>query len=201
MPHCEFIFDFASPNAYLARPVIAKIEERTSVKFTITLALLGGIFKETHNKAPMVMFENVPSKLKYIGLEIERFAKKHGLDKYRPNPHFPIHTLNIMRCGLVAQRENQFKTYADIVMQGMWEQGLNMWDNEVLVETLSQGGLDGKAIMQQSQETEIKQQLIKNTQHAVERGVFGIPTFFVGEEIFFGKDSLGLVEEEILNNI
>ena len=197
-PHCEFIFDFASPNAYLARAILPEIESRQGVTFDYMLVFLGGMHKESGNQPPMIAFQNVPNKLKYIGLEMNRFIKRHHLDKFRTNPHFPIHTLQVMRGALVAQEEGGLENYIDIVNRAIWEEGLKMDDAEVIAQALAKNGLDAEAIMAKSQTDAIKQKLIANTKSAVERGAFGIPTFFIGEEIFFGKDSLDLVEEEIV---
>ena len=197
MLRCEFIFDFASPNAYLAQAILPGIEARQGVKFDYTLVFLGGMHKESGNQPPMIAFQNVPNKLRYIQLEIERFIKRHQIDRFRINPHFPVHTLQIMRGALAAQEENLLERYMDIVNRAMWEDGLKMDDAEIIARALTDGGLDAEALIAKSQTDAIKQKLINNTREVVERGAFGIPTFFIGDEIFFGKDSLELVEEEI----
>jgi 2-hydroxychromene-2-carboxylate isomerase len=190
----EFIFDFGSPNAYLAYPVLKQIAARQKAEVRIVPALLGGIFKTTGNQAPMLAFGNIRGKMAYETLEIQRFITKHGLTKFAMNPHFPVNSLVAMR-GLVASGVDS--AYVDAVLAGFWERGLKMDDATVLQAVLDGAGLDGAALLAATQDPAIKQQLADNTSEAVERGVFGIPTFFVGPEMFFGKDRLAQVEEEL----
>jgi 2-hydroxychromene-2-carboxylate isomerase len=175
----EFIFDFGSPNAYLAYPVLKQIAARQKAEVRIVPALLGGIFKTTGNQAPMLAFGNIRGKMAYETLEIQRFITKHGLTKFAMNPHFPVNSLVAMR-GLVASGVDS--AYVDAVLAGFWERGLKMDDATVLQAVLDGAGLDGAALLAATQDPAIKQQLADNTSEAVERGVFGIPTFFVGEE-------------------
>lgn len=193
----EFIFDFGSPNAYLALKVLPPILERTGATLKITPALLGGIFKATGNKAPFVQFGDIPSKLAYERLEMERFIRKHGLTAFRMNPHFPINTLTIMRGAMVAEDEGRLPPYVDAVLRAMWEEGLKMDDPEVIASHLSANGFDGPALLARTQEDGIKARLVANTEGAVARGVFGIPSFLVGDELFFGKERLGQVAEAL----
>jgi 2-hydroxychromene-2-carboxylate isomerase len=193
----EFIFDFGSPNGYLAYRVLPDILARTGATMTITPCLLGGLFKLTGNQAPMTAFGGVKGKLAYEALETRRFVEKHGLSAYRFNPHFPVNTLTIMR-GLVAARRAGVETaYLETVLAAMWEQGLKMDDPAVIVETLSGAGLAGQALLEATQDPEVKAELAANTEAAAERGAFGVPTFFVDGEIFFGKERLGQVEEAL----
>jgi len=193
----EFIFDFASPNAYLAHCVLPDIARRTGSEIVITPCLLGGIFKLTGNQAPMTAFGEIKGKLAYEALETRRFIAKHGLTQYRSNPHFPINTLLIMRGLIAARRLGVEGAYTRAVFAGMWERGLKMDDPAVVAQTLTEAGLDARAILDATQDPEVKAQLIANTESAAARGAFGIPTFFVGDEIFFGKERLGQVEEEL----
>ena len=194
----DFIFDFASPNAYMTHKAIAGITERTGATFHYIPCLLGGIFKSTGNQAPFVTFANVKGKQEYNKLENERFIAKHKLTAYKMNPHFPMTTVTLMR-GLIVAEEGGFKSdYIEAVLTAMWEEGENMADNDVATRVLTAAGLDGPAIIEKTQDPDIKAKLIANTNAAVERGVFGIPTFFVGSEMFFGKERLGQVEEEIM---
>jgi 2-hydroxychromene-2-carboxylate isomerase len=183
----EFIFDFGSPNAYLAYPVLKRIVAESGATLTITPCLLGGILKATNNLPPMVAFAKVPSKLAYERLEIKRFIQRHDLTKFRMNPHFPVNTLLIMR-GLVA---NGTDAYIQAVLAGMWERELKMDDPAIVRSVLDDAGLDGENILAATQNPDIKQKLAADTDAAVARGVFGIPTFFVG------KDRLNLVAEEL----
>ena len=193
----ELIFDFGSPNAYLCMKALPELLDRTGAELIITPCLLGGIFKATGNKAPMIQYADAPAKLAYENLEMRRFIEKHGLTKFRINPHFPVNTLTIMRGAVVADDEGNLDDYVDAVNRAMWEDGLKMDDPEVIATFLSANGFDGPAILARTQEPEIKAKLAQNTEAAVARGVFGIPTFFVGSEMFFGKDRLAQVEEAL----
>jgi len=193
----ELIFDFGSPNAYLTLKVLPELLDRTGADLIITPGLLGGIFKATGNKAPMIQYADAPAKMAYENLEMRRFIDKHGLTKFRLNPHFPVNTLLIMRGAIVAEDESNLDDYVDAVNRAMWEEGLKMDDPEVAAAFLTTNGFDGPALLARTQEPEIKAKLVANTEAAVARGVFGIPTFFVGEEMFFGKDRLAQVEEAL----
>jgi 2-hydroxychromene-2-carboxylate isomerase len=191
----ELIFDFGSPNAYLCMKALPELLDRTGADLLITPCLLGGIFKATGNKAPMIQYADAPAKLAYENLEMRRFIERHGLTKFRINPHFPVNTLTIMRGAVVAEDEGNLDDYVDAVNRAMWEDGLKMDDPDVIASFLSANGFYGAALLARTQEPEIKVKLVTNTEAAVARGVFGIPTFFVGNEMFFGKDRLVQVEE------
>lgn len=193
----ELIFDFGSPNAYLAMKALPELLDRTGADLLITPCLLGGVFKATGNKAPMIQYADAPAKLAYENLEMRRFIEKHDLGKFRLNPHFPINTLTIMRGAIVADDEGVLDDYVDAVNRAMWEDGLKMDDADVVATFLSTNGFDGPALLARTQEPEIKAKLVANTEVAVARGVFGIPTFFVGDAMFFGKDRLGQIEEAL----
>ena len=193
----ELIFDFGSPNAYLCMKALPELLDRTGADLVITPCLLGGIFKATGNKAPMIQYADAPAKLAYENLEMRRFIAKHGLVKFRINPHFPVNTLTIMRGAIVAEDEGNLDDYVDAVNCAMWEDGLKMDDPEVIATFLSANGFDGPALLARTQEPAIKAKLAQNTEAAVARRVFGIPTFFVGGEMFFGKDRLAQVEEAL----
>lgn len=193
----EFIFDFGSPNAYLASCVLPEIAKRTGARIEIVPCLLGGLFKLTGNQAPMTAFGGIQGKLAYEALETKRFVAKHGLTQYQFNPHFPINTLLIMRGLVAARRMGIGEAYTRAVFAGMWERGLKMDDPAVVAQVLTEAGLDAKAILEATQDPEVKAELLANTEKAAARGAFGIPTFFVGEEMFFGKERLGQVEEEL----
>ena len=193
----EFIFDFGSPNAYLAYTVLQDIARRTGAQVVLTPCLLGGIFKITGNQAPMTAFGGVQGKLAYEALETKRFVARHKLDRYQFNPHFPVNTLLIMRGLIAARRAGVGDAYLEAVLAGMWERGLKMDDPQVVAAALTEAGLDAEAILAATQEPEVKAELLANTERAAARGAFGIPTFFVGDEMFFGKERLGQVEEEL----
>ena len=198
MPQIDFIFDFGSPNGYLAWKVLPEVVARTGATVNLIPCLLGGIFKATGNRSPVEAFAGIPSKLAYEGLETRRFVAKHGLSAYRQNPHFPVNTLLIMRGLIAARRLGVGDRYLETVLKAMWEDGQKMDDPDVVAGVLSAAGLDAQAILSATQDPEVKGELIANTEAAVARGVFGIPTFFVGDEMFFGKDRLGQVEEAVL---
>ena len=194
----DFIFDFASPNAYFCHRVIPEIEKRTGATFNYIPCLLGGIFKITNNQAPMLAFNGITNKLEYQNIEIQRFIKKHNLAHFTMNSFFPVMTLQLQRGAIAAMSLNVFDEYLEAIFKGMWEKSLNLADQEVLVNLLTaETQIDISNLVEKMQTQEIKDQLIQNTSNAVERGAFGIPTFFAADEIFFGKDSLGDLEEFI----
>jgi 2-hydroxychromene-2-carboxylate isomerase len=191
----EFIFDFGSPNAYLAYRALPPILERTGARLVINPCLLGGIFKATGNVAPGVAFAAVKGKLDYEMLEIRRFIARHGIEKFRFNPNFPVNTLMLMR-GLIAAREAGVEaSYLEMGVKGLWEEGLKLDDQEVLARRIDSAGLDAASLLAAAQTDRVKLRLADDTAAAVARGVFGVPTFFVGAAMFFGKDRLAQVEE------
>jgi 2-hydroxychromene-2-carboxylate isomerase len=192
----EFIFDFASPNAYLAYKALPPILARTGAALTLTPCLLGGIFKATGNQAPMLAFAGVKGKIDYDLLEMRRFITKHGLTKFQMNPHFPINSLLLMR-GMIAAGPAAQAAYVDAVLAAMWEDGEPMGDPVVVATILAKAGLDAETILAAAATDPVKKTLAANTESAVARGAFGIPTFFVGAEIFFGKERLTQVEEAL----
>lgn len=194
----EFLFDFGSPNAYLSWKVVPEIEKRTGTKFQYVPVLLGGIFKATNNVSPVIANQGIRNKNEYQFLEIERFVKKHGLTKFKFNPHFPVNTLQIMRGAIAAEVENILPKYMDAVMAAMWEDGKKMDDPDVIKTVLDAAGIDGAHILARTGEADVKAKLAANTEEAVNRGAFGIPTFYVDGDIYFGKDRLRDVEEAIL---
>lgn len=194
----DFIFDFASPNAYLTHRVIPAIEERTGATFNYIPCLLGGIFKATGNKAPMIAFADIKGKLDYDRLETARFIAKHKLDKFVFNPHFPVNSLLLVRGAIAADLDGRLAEYIEAGTCAMWEQGLKMDDPEVYVDSMTKAGFDGAGLLERTKDEAVKATLMENTTKAVERGAFGIPTFYVGDEMFFGKERLGQIEEEIL---
>jgi len=195
MAKVEFHFDFGSPNAYLAHLVVPAIEQRTGARFEYVPVLLGGIFKATGNKSPAEAF--VPVKLAYERLETDRFIRRHAIAKFTFNPHFPVNTLLLIRCAVAAQMDGILPGYLDAVFHHMWVEPKKMDDPAVVRSALAESGLDADRILARAQEQEVKTRLIANTEDAVKRGVFGIPTFFVGGEMFFGKDRLREVEEAV----
>jgi 2-hydroxychromene-2-carboxylate isomerase len=198
MSNVDFLFDFGSPNAYFAHKVIPEIEKRTGATFTYVPVLLGGLFKLTGNQAPMLAFGNIKNKMPYEMLETQRFIKKHNLTQYTFNPNFPVNTLVLMRMAVAAERMGILPRYADAMFHFMWEDPRKMDDPAVIQTTLTEAGFDAGALIAAAQTPEVKQGLMTNTEQAAERGAFGSPTFFAGNEMFFGKNTLRDVEEEIV---
>ena len=199
-PTVQFLFDFGSPNAYLCHKVIPEIEARTGVRFEYVPVLLGGLFKLANNRSPMEAFAGIPNKLAYDRLEMKRFISKHKLDLFRFNPHFPVNTLTIMRGAVAAKQLGMFEPYVNAIYAGMWEEGLNLSDPTVIHATLAKNSIHAEPLLQAIQSAEVKSKLLDNTQKAFDRGAFGSPTFFVDQEIFFGKDRLRDVEEFITSH-
>lgn len=194
----QFLFDFGSPNAYLAHKVIPGMQARTGVAFEYVPILLGGLFRLTGNRSPVEAFAGIKNKPEYGRLEMERFIRRHGLTAFRMNPHFPVNTLQIMRGAVAASLDGSSERYVDVVYGAMWERGLKMDDPAVIEAVLNEAGLDGARLLEAINQPAVKETLLGNTQRAFERGAFGAPTFFVNDGIFFGKDTLRDVEEEIL---
>ena len=198
MGNVEFHFDFGSPNAYLSHLVIPGIEKRQGVRFDYVPVLLGGVFKLTNNRSPAESNAGIRNKPEYQRLETERFVRQHGITRFAWNPHFPVNTLLIMRGAIAAQLEGVFARYVDEMFRHMWAEPKKMDDPEAVGAALKESGLDAAALLARIEEAGVKNRLLRNTQASVARGTFGSPTFFVGEEIFFGKDRLRDVEEAIV---
>jgi 2-hydroxychromene-2-carboxylate isomerase len=194
----EFHFDFGSPNAYLSHLVLPGIEKRTGVRFEYVPVLLGGVFKATGNVSPAVSLRGIKNKGEYTALETRRFLRRHGITRYAPNPFFPVNTLQIMRGAVAAKRLGCFPRYVDEVYRHMWAEPKKMDEPDVIRAALVESGLPADELVALASDPGVKQELLENTERSVARGTFGSPTFFVGVEIFFGKDRLREVEEEIL---
>ncbi|WP_417496521.1 2-hydroxychromene-2-carboxylate isomerase [Maricaulis sp.] len=185
-----FYFDFASPNAYFAHRILPGVEARTGLKFRYVPVLLGGIFKTTGNQAPMIAFAGVPAKLAYEYKEIERFIARHDLKAFNFNPHFPVNTLALMRGAVAAEAEGVLAPYVEAMFHFMWEKPRKLDDGDVFHATLTEAGLPAERLLELIATPDIKAQLMANTQTAVDQGVFGIPSFVVDGELYFGKDRL-----------
>ena len=197
-PTVEFHFDFGSPNSYLSHKVIPQIAARTGVPFKYVPVLLGGVFKMTGNQSPMQQFKNIKNKNEYGRLEMQRFIQKYKIP-FQMNPHFPVNTVQIMRGAVAAELDGKLAPYVDAVFHHMWEAPKKMDDAEVIRAALDASGLDGAKLLARTQDQDVKDRLLKDTESSVARGNFGSPTFFVGSEMFFGKDRLRDVEEAILS--
>ena len=197
MTKAEFHFDFGSPNAYLAHLVVPEIERRTGTKFEYVPILLGGVFKMTNNKSPAEKMAGIKNRLEYEKLEMQRFVRRHGITQFNWNPFFPVNTLLIMRGAVAARLAGVYERYIAEVFRHMWAEPKDMNNPEVVRAALKESGFDADALLARTEEPAVKNQLLRNTTATVERGTFGAPTFFVGDQIFFGKDRLRDVEEEI----
>jgi 2-hydroxychromene-2-carboxylate isomerase len=200
MAKVEFHFDFGSPNAFLAHLMIPEVERQTGTKFEYVPVLLGGVYKLTGNRSPAESLAGVRNKPDYERLETARFIKRHGIDKFRHNPFFPVNTLTIMRGAIAAQKLGMFERYVDEIYRHMWSEPKKLDDPAVLRTALLESGFDADRFGELVQDADVKARLLNNTERSVERGTFGSPTFYVGDEIFFGKDRLRDVEEMILAN-
>ena len=194
----EFHFDFGSPNAYLAEIALPAIEQRTGVKFEYVPVLLGGVYKATGNLSPAESLRGIKNKPEYNEIETQRFLRRHKITKFKTNPFFPVNTLALMRGAVAAQFEGVFEPYFRAAYHHMWVEPKKMDDPAVFREAFLSSRLDIDRIVARSQQDDVKKKLIENTNNAVARGTFGSPTFFIGDEIYFGKDSLRDVEEEIV---
>ncbi len=193
----EYYFDFGSPNAYLSHLVIPSIEARSGVKFEYIPILLGGVFKMTNNLPPIMAFKEVKNKLEYLQLETERFIKKHEITDYQFNPHFPVNTLQVMRGAIVAGMHGYFDKYVDEVFHHMWAEPKKMDDPQVIQTALESSALPALQILEGIQQPEVKRQLLKNSESLVSKGGFGAPSFFIGNNLYFGKNCLPEIEETI----
>jgi 2-hydroxychromene-2-carboxylate isomerase len=189
----DFYFDFGSPTAYLAHKRLQQLQAQYALQVNYQPMLLGGVFKATGNSSPVA----IPAKGKYmLEHDLPRFAKRYGV-VLNFNPHFPINTLNLMRGAIAAEQMGCAATYVDCIYDGVWVAGENLGEPEQVQACLEHSGLDAQALMAASQQPEVKQALIDGTEAAVARGVFGAPTLFIGEEMFFGQDRLDFVEERL----
>ena len=194
----QFLFDVGSPNAFLSHEAIPAIERRIGVRFDYVPVLLGGIFKATNNRSPAESLAGIKNKPEFHAIETARFLKRYNVQPYVWNPFFPVNTLNLMRAAVAAQVEGVFEAYVEAAFHHMWREPKKMDDPEVALAAFTASGLEAAKLFARAQEPEVKAKLIANTQSAVERGAFGSPTFFVGDEMFFGKEQLRDVEEMVL---
>ncbi len=190
----DFIFDVGSPNAYLCHKVLASLAARTGTHINYIPCLLGGIFKATGNQSPYIAQAGIKNKPAYEMLEMERFIDRHGIP-FQMNPYFPVNTLQLMRAAVVAEQEGWLPAYVDGIFHYMWEAPRPLGEAQVLRQTYADLGFDSDALLARSAEPAIKQQLQANTQAAVDRGAFGVPTFFIGTAMWFGKERLRDIED------
>jgi 2-hydroxychromene-2-carboxylate isomerase len=190
----ELIFDFVSPNAYLVWQPLRELAARQGAQLKITPAFLGGMHKLTGNAPPFIRDAEIKGKNAYASLEMQRFIAKHRLHRFRMNPKFPFSSINLLRMLASLQGDDQIR-FIEALNPAIWEEGLDVTDAAALAAVLSKAGFDAERLAAAAQDPAIKQIVIDNTEQAVERGTFGIPTFYLGTEMFFGKERLGQVEE------
>ncbi|MDO8455672.1 MAG: 2-hydroxychromene-2-carboxylate isomerase [Burkholderiaceae bacterium] len=190
----EFWFDFGSPAAYLAFTQIPRLEAETGANAIFRPMLLGGVFQATGNQSPAT----VPAKGSYTFTDFDRFAKRYGVP-FNQNPHFPINTLLLMRgaVGLQQQDDARFMAYCSAMFKAIWVESLNMNDPATVGTALHHAGFAPQALLTLANEPATKDALKSATQEAVKRGVFGAPTFFVGNQMFWGQDRLDFVKEAL----
>ncbi|MBP7666860.1 MAG: 2-hydroxychromene-2-carboxylate isomerase [Burkholderiaceae bacterium] len=190
----ELIFDFVSPNAYLVWQPLRALAARQGAQIKITPAFLGGMHKLTGNAPPFIRDADVKGKNAYASLEMRRFIAKHGLHRFKMNPKFPFNSVNLLRMLVSLDGDDQIRLI-EALTPAIWEQGLDVGDAAAVAAVLTAAGFDAQSLAAKTQDAAIKQALMDNTEKAVERGTFGIPTFFIGDEMFFGKERLGQIEE------
>jgi 2-hydroxychromene-2-carboxylate isomerase len=186
----EFFLDVGSPTTYLAWTQMPGLAKRTGSQIIYRPMLLGGVFKATGNASPVT----IPAKGANLMRDIERYAEHYGVT-YRANPYFPLNTLNLMRGAASCKPGVELERYLGVIFSAIWEQERNLGDPMILREVLGNAGIDADDIFARIQTAEVKQALVDTTEEAIRRGVFGAPTFFVGDEMFFGQDRLAMVEK------
>ena len=196
----ELIFDFVSPNAYLIWWPLRDVVKRTGAELDITPVFLGGMHKLTGNAPPMIRDADVKGKVEYYALEMQRFIAKHGLTKFKLHPKFPFNSISLQRLLVAAEQDGRGVQFIEAMLPKIWEEGVDITDPEALAATVAEIGFDAADMIARIQTDAVKQAVFANTEDAVERGAFGIPTMFVGPEggpaeMFFGKERLGQIEE------
>lgn len=199
----ELIFDFVSPNAYLIWWPLRELINRYEAELDVVPVFLGGMHKLTGNAPPMIRDAEVKGKNDYAMLEMQRFIARHGLSKYRLHPQFPFNSITLQRMLLAADQDGRGVQFADSLLRPIWEDGIDITDPQALGAVLNAAGFDAAELFARAQTDAVKQGLVANTDAAVARGAFGIPTMFVGKtgapaatyEMFFGKERLSQIED------
>ena len=193
----EFLFDPGGPNCYLAWKALPGILERTGATLVYRPILLGGLFKQTGNRAPIVRYADAPAKWAYEQLEFNRFVAAHAIP-FKMNPIFPMNTITLMRAAVASEEDGTLDRFVSATMTAMWEEERDLGDPAVIAQVLDEAGLDGAAVLTRAGEQSVKDGLIARTEAAAARGAFGVPTFFVGDEMFWGKERLAQVEAALV---
>ncbi len=192
----ELIFDFVSPNAYLIWQPLKALADKHGATIEVIPAFLGGMHKLTGNAPPFIRDAEVKGKNPYAMLEMNRFIAKHGLTKFQMNPHFPFNTISLQRM-LVALEPEKRATFIETLLPAIWEEQLDVTDTELLGKILQDGGFNAQELFAKTQDPAVKQELMDNVENAVERGAFGIPTMYIDGEMYFGKERLGQIDEQL----
>ena len=195
MTEIEFVYDFGGPNSWFVHRAIPAIEAQGKVRFRYVPVLLGGLFKATGNRPPMLTYGHVEAKVAYDRLEMDRFMARHGISGFKLNPHFPVNTLLAMRGAIAAERLGCGAAYREAMFTALWQDGFKLDEPAVWAQVVAAAGLDAAALGALAEDPEVKGELVANTEKAVSRGAFGVPTFFLGQEMWFGKDRLRDVVE------
>jgi 2-hydroxychromene-2-carboxylate isomerase len=190
----EFFFDFGSPTTYLAHTQMPVIAKRTGAEVIYRPMLLGGVFKATGNQSPAA----IPAKSKWMDGDLKAFARRYGVP-YARNPWFPVNTMILMRGAVAMQQQGRLASYVNAIFRAMWVEPQNMNDPQIVGEVIAKAGFEPRQMLALVEEQGVKDALRANTEEAVSRGVFGAPTFFVGDRMFFGQDRLDFVEEALGN--
>lgn len=191
----EFILDLAAPNGYLAWYPIKDIVERTSSQLVVTPVFLGGMHKLTGNAPPMMRDADVKGKVPYAAREFQRFLNRHAMTRFRMHPALPFNSILVQRVLVAARDQAEMQGLVDALQPAIWERNIDCGDPQAVGAELANAGFDAERLLSATQEPAVKQVLVENTEHAVERGAFGIPTFFVGDEMWFGKERLQQIED------
>ncbi|MXO95326.1 2-hydroxychromene-2-carboxylate isomerase [Erythrobacter aquimaris] len=190
----ELILDLGAPNGYLAWYPLKEIIERTGASLQVTPVFLGGMHKLTGNSPPMMRDANVKGKVPYAALEFQRFIDRHELSAFRMHPNLPFNTILLQRILIASSDQEEMQRLVDLFQPAVWERNIDCSDVDVVGSVLEESGFDAERFLKAAQDPDVKQKLIDSTQSAVDRGAFGIPTFFIGDEMWFGKERLEQIE-------
>lgn len=191
----EFIFDIAAPNGYLAWYPLKQVVARTGAELVVTPVFLGGMHKLTGNAPPMIRDAEVKGKVAYAALEFQRFIDRHGLTRFKMHPALPFNSILLQRVLVAAADETQRQALVEALLPAVWERNVDCGDAQAVGQELAAAGFDAQALLAATQDPQVKAKLAQNTEAAVERGAFGIPTFYVDGEMWFGKERLGQIED------
>ena len=191
----EFIFDIAAPNGYLAWYPLKQVVARTGAELVVTPVFLGGMHKLTGNAPPMIRDAEVKGKVAYAALEFQRFIDRHGLTRFKMHPALPFNSILLQRVLVAAADETQRQALVEALLPAVWERNVDCGDAQAVGQELAAAGFDAQALLAATQDPQVKAKLAQNTESAVERGAFGIPTFYVDGEMWFGKERLGQIED------